>query len=343
MSLTRLLNFFHFLGQFFPPDHSWSYLKNLGEPVMQTVAMGIGAICVAAIIAFPLGIIIGSRLPGWQVVYAALAAVRSIPDLTMAILCVVLVGLGLGAGLVALIIYYSAAMGKLFGEMFLSADPAPLDALRATGASRLSLAGFGLIPLKLRDTVSYSVYELESAMRCAIIVGAVGAGGLGTELVGAINNFEYPRVTTLVLVMVLLIAVMDRFCWLVKKVPAVALVLVPAAIASLIYCWPHYFAPQHAREVLTQAWPPVLESKQIHALPVLILQTLGMAAGGTLCAAAVAIPLSVLAARNVAAPKIIVMGARRFLDLSRAIPEVIWGYLLIMFIQQGMLVGIAAL
>ena len=343
MSLTRFLDFLHFLAQFFPPDHSWSYLKYLGEPILQTIAMGVGSIFIAALIAFPLGVIIGTKMPGWRIVYAALAAVRSIPDLTMAILCVVIVGIGLGAGLIALILYYSAAMGKLFGEMFLSADPAPLDALRATGASRLSLAGFGLIPLKLNDTISYSVYELESAMRCAVIVGAAGAGGLGTELVGSINNFDYQRVTTLILVIVLLITLMDRFCWLVKKIPVVAIVLVPAAIWSVIYCWPHFFAAQHAREVFTGMWPPKLNAKEVHALPVLILQTLGMAAGGTFFAAMVALPCSVMAARGVAAPRLIIMAIRRVLDLARAIPEVIWGLLLIMFIRTGMVVGIIAL
>ncbi len=136
-------------------------------------------------------------MPGWRLLYSALAVVRSIPDLTLAIFCVILVGLGPGAGMITLVVYYAVAMAKVFGEIFLSADPRPLDALRSTGASRISLAAFGLIPLKLSDVLSYGIYELESAIRASVIVGAVGAGGIGAELVGSLNNFDYHRVTTL--------------------------------------------------------------------------------------------------------------------------------------------------
>jgi phosphonate transport system permease protein len=342
LNFERIASFFRFLGQFFPPDFSSHYLYALRVPIAETLAIAVAAIFMAVLVALPLGIVIGTRMPGWRVLYAVLAAVRSIPDLTMAIFCVIVVGLGAGAGMVALVVYYSVAMAKVFGEIFLSADPRPLDALRATGASRISLAAFGLIPIKLGDVFTYGVYELESAIRASVIVGAVGAGGIGAEIVGSLNDFDYRRVSTLIIVLVVLIVVVDRFCWLARRFPAVLAVLPPAGIVSLIYCWPELFAFRHAIHTFASMLPPSLSSAQKHELPSLILQTLGMAAGGTACAAILGVLVAPAAARGIA-PWIVVQAVRRVLEFARAIPEVVWGLILVTFIGVGPWAGMAAL
>jgi phosphonate transport system permease protein len=347
LTAGRITAFFHFLRQFFPPDLTPHYLSyvfapNRNGPIVQTLSMALAGIFLAVVIAFPLGIVIGARMPGWRVLYAVLGMVRSIPDLTLAIFCVILVGLGTGAGMITLVVYYAVAMAKVFGEIFLSADPRPLDALRATGASRLSIASFGLVPLKLGDVLTYGVYELESAIRASVIVGAVGAGGIGTELVGSLNEFDYRRVTTLVLALVLLIVLVDRFCWLVRRHPIALAVLPPAGLISLVYCWPRLFAFQHALYTFSRMMPPHLRPVQVHALPVLILQTLAIAAGGTLCAAIVALIASPAAARGIA-PRIVVQITRRLQDFARAVPEVVWGLLLVAFLGVGPWAGGAAL
>jgi phosphonate transport system permease protein len=342
LAFGRIAAFFHFIGQFFPPDLSWHYLSYLGTPIAETLAMAAGSIFVAVLVAIPLSLVIGTRMPGSGLLYAALAAIRSIPDLTMAIFCVILVGLGRGAGLVALIIYYSAAMAKVFGEIFLAADPRPLDALRATGASRISLAAFGLIPLKLSDAFSYGLYELESAMRASVIVGAVGAGGIGTELIGSLNAFEYRRITTLILVLVALIILVDRFCWLVRRHPGALLVLPPAGIASVVFCWPQILAIHHAVDAFSKMLPPHLAASEWNRVPALVIQTLGIAAGGTLVAAVLAVIVSPATTRGIA-PGLVVMCVRRVLDLARAVPEIVWGLLFVTFVVGGPWAGIFAL
>ncbi len=131
---------FTLLRQFFPPELSASYLKAALTPLEQTIAMAAGGILIAVVIGMITGIWVGAGLPGHRGIYAALASVRSIPDLTLGILCVVVVGIGPAAGMLALAIFYSAAVGKIFADLFRSADRGPLQALRATGASRLSVA-----------------------------------------------------------------------------------------------------------------------------------------------------------------------------------------------------------
>lgn len=342
LGFDRIVSFFRFLGQFFPPELSRHYLSYLGQPIAETLGMAAAGIFLAAFIAFPLSIIIGTRMPGSRLLYAMLAAIRSIPDLTLAIFCVILVGIGRGAGLVTLVVYYAAAMAKVFGEIFLAADPRPLEALRATGAPRISLAAFGLVPLKLGDVLSYGVYELESAVRASVIVGAVAAGGIGTELVGELNAFEYRRVTTLIIVLVIMMMLVDRYCRLIRRHPMAICALPPVAVVSLFFCWPRLFAARHAVHTLARMWPPYLKPNDVHQLPTLILQTLGMAAGGTAFAVILGLLLSPAAARGIA-PVVVVQCTRRLLEIARAIPEIVWGLLFVTFVGIGPWAGVAAL
>ena len=342
LSLDRFTRFFHFLAQFFPPDFSWSYVSLLGQPILETLGIAAAGIFLAMLLAFPISIVIGARMPGSQALYAVLAAIRSIPDLTLAIFCVIIVGIGPGAGLATIVIYYGAAMAKVFGEIFRAADPRPLEALRATGASRISLAAFGLVPLKLADVFSFGVYEIECAVRASVIVGAVAAGGIGTELVGELNAFDYRRVATLVVVLLILMVLVDRYCRLVRRHPIAVLALPPAGIVSMFFFWPKLFAGRHAVETFARMWPPHLNAAELHDLPSLILQTLGMAAGGTMLACIFALIASPAAAKGIA-PGFIVFITRRLFEILRAIPEIVWGLLFVTFAGIGPGAGVIAL
>src|SRR5262249_56289567 len=114
-----------------------------------TLQMAAGAMFLALIIGLIISLIIGAGLPGSRVLYLLLTSMRSIPDLTLAILCVVLVGLGPAAGTLALTLFYTAALGKIFADLFSFADLMPIEALPATGATRRIVAAFGVFPLTL--------------------------------------------------------------------------------------------------------------------------------------------------------------------------------------------------
>ena len=171
------------LGSFFPPDFAPHYLVALIGPVLDSIGMTAGAMLIAYVLSLPLGLFIGLRGEGTGALHAVLSGIRAIPDLTLAIFGVIFFGVGPGAGMIAMAVFYTAAVAKIFGDLFRTADAAPLEALRATGASPVKIAVFGLLPLKLRDVLTYSSYEFESAIRASVIVGAVGGGGLGAELV----------------------------------------------------------------------------------------------------------------------------------------------------------------
>src|SRR5437764_2470537 len=335
-------SFFAQLRQFFPPDLSPSYLRAELAPVWQTAEIAAGGMLFALSFGLLLALIIGARLPGSRALYALLVAVRSIPDLTLAILCVVLVGLGPGAGLVAIATYYGAAMGKVAGDLFVSADPGPVESLSSTGAGRFTVAFYGLMPLRLKDLMTYGAYDIECAMRAAVIVGAVGAGGIGTELIGSINALDYQRTTTLVLLLILLIAVFDKLAWLVRRYPRLLVAFVVLGLYSAWDLRPRMFAFSHTVEVLRRMWPPQLSPEQIHALPRLAGETLLVAFAGTAMAMVFAFPLGAAAARNLS-PAVIHAPVRRLLEMLRAIPEVVWGLLFISAGVMGPRAGVIAL
>ncbi|HKF21850.1 MAG TPA: ABC transporter permease subunit [Candidatus Angelobacter sp.] len=336
--MHQLESLFSLLKPYFSPAYVWAERG----PLLETVEIAAGGMLFALAIGLALALIIGARLPGSRLLYSSLIALRSIPDLTLAIVCVMLVGLGPAAGMLAIAIYYGAAMGKVGGDLFLSADPGPVESLRATGARQLTVAFYGLLPLRLKDLLTYGAYDFECAMRAAVIVGAVGAGGLGTELVSAINQYDYGLITMLVTLLVLLIAVFDALAALVRKYPALLLAFTAGGAFSAWINRPRLFAFSHTAVVLTGMWPPHLLKEQVFTLPSLIGETLAIALGGTALAVVFALPLGALAARNLA-PAVFSFPARRLLEFLRAVPEVVWGLLLVCAAVIGPRAGMLAL
>jgi phosphonate transport system permease protein len=326
----------------FAPDVSSDYLRALVGPTIATLGMAAGGMLIACAAGLPLSLIVATRLPGSRALYEMLTALRAIPDLTLAILCVVVLGVGPAAGILALAIFYTAMLGKVFADLFLSAELGPLQALSATGASRISVALFGLIPLKLKDLVTHGCYSFECAVRAAVIVGAVGGGGLGTELVGTLNALDYHRTATLILVLVAIMAALDQLGWLIRRMPRLVLALVPAGAAALWMFRPRLFAISHAGAVLAGMFPPRLPLDALYRLPVLLGETLLVAMGGTVLAAAIALPLGFASARNFS-PGALRAVVRSALEVLRAVPEVVWGLVLVSLVGVGPKAGIIAL
>lgn len=198
------------------------------------------------------------------------------------------------------------------------------------------------MPLRLKDLLTYGAYDFECAMRASVIVGAVGAGGIGTELVGYINGIDYPHATTLILMLMALIAGFDLCALAVRKYPKLLLFFLAGGLYSAWDCRPQMFAWTHTTSRLQSMWPPRLSIDQVHVLPQIIGETLWIAFGGTAIAIVLAIPLGMAAARNLA-PAFLHFPVRRGLEGLRAIPEVIWGLLLVTTAGIGPRAGVFAI
>ncbi|HEV2963510.1 MAG TPA: ABC transporter permease subunit [Candidatus Angelobacter sp.] len=330
------------LRQWLPPEHSWSYVWGLHTPLFETLEIAAASMLIAIFLGLLLGLFIGARLPGFRALYALLTSFRALPDLTLALLCVISIGMGPATGILALAMFYTAAVGKIFADLFASAERAPVEALQSTGANRIMVALYGLLPLRRQDLLTSGGYEFESAIRASVVVGFVGAGGLGTELVGSLNQFKYHEATTMILLLVLLIALVDGLVWLVRRQPKLVLLLVVFGAAAAFANRPHIFYVRHALTTFAAMWPPKLAQNEFASLPKLIGETLAMAFGGTLLAIVCALPLGVAAARNIS-PSFVSFPIRRFLEGLRAIPEVVWGLILLGFAVWGPSMGVLAL
>jgi phosphonate transport system permease protein len=340
--MDGLLSSLSLLGSFFPPDLSPHYLLALVDPALESIGMTAGAMLLAIAFSFPLGIYIGVKAPGTGLLLAILSGLRAIPDLTLAIFCVIVVGIGPAAGMIALAIFYAAVLGKVFANLFVTAAIGPLEALRATGASRVQIAAFGLVPLKARDLLSYGSYEFESAVRASVIVGAVGGGGLGAELVGTLNSFDFHRATTLILVLIAMVGVIDQMNVRLRRHPAWLLALLPPAAYALWRFWPEHSSLAHAGGTIAAMFPPELEAEAWEKVPRLLVETGAMAFFGTALGIMIALPLGLLSARTFA-PPLVAIPVRRFLEAIRSVPEVVWGLVLVAIAGVGPVAGIIAL
>jgi phosphonate transport system permease protein len=332
------VNALSLLLSFFPPDLSPSYLLALLPPMMATIGLAFGAMFLAVCISLPLGLLAAIEAPGSRTLLSGLAALRAIPDLTLAVLCVVLFGIGPGAGLVALAIYYSAGVAKMFADILRTAPQGPLRALRAAGASRLQVALYGLLPLRRQDMISYGAYEFECALRSSVVVGAVGGGGIGSELVGSLQSFDFHRVATQIIVLAIVVAGFEAGAQRLKRRPAWLLALLPLGVVAVIAYGPRFFAFTHAVHVFAGMWPPVIPADGWAKLPRQILETIWIAAAGTGGALAFALVAGPASARNLA-PAWLAWPVRRLSELLRTIPEVVWALVLISVVGIGPVAG----
>jgi phosphonate transport system permease protein len=200
----------------------------------------------------------------------------------------------------------------------------------------------GMLPMKLKDLLSYGSYEFESAIRASVIVGAVGGGGLGAELVGTLNAFDFQRTATLILILITLVSLFDQFTVAIRRDPRWLVALLPPASYCLWCFWPTTSTLAHAATTFVGMFPPTLSAAAWHKVPGLFMETMEMALFGTALGAFAALPLGLLSARNLS-PIWLAAPVRRLLEALRAVPEVVWGLVLVAAAGVGPFAGTLAL
>jgi phosphonate transport system permease protein len=219
-----------FLATFLPPRHDAEFLSMLLQETWRTVAIATAGLALAALVAVPAALAVSARLSlsaisaqssrsgrmaaGPAVVRQtlrwALIALRSIPELVWALVFVRVVGLGPTAGVLAIGIAYGGMLGKVYAEILESSDPAATQALLRGGSGRLQAFAFGALPQCASELLSYTVYRWECAVRSSVVLGFVGAGGLGQALDNATKMFAGAEVSAILLVFIALVALSDR-------------------------------------------------------------------------------------------------------------------------------------
>ena len=226
-----------FVVGMFPPDLSHAFMGEVGSAVLETFAISIVGTLLAIVIAVPLafvatrtilfdGVLYARGDLGWRryprfILYATARAVlsllRTVPEIAWALIFVFAVGLGPFPGVLALGVHTAGVLGKLFGEALEDVAPQPIEALQACGASRLAVIAYGILPQALPQFLAYALYRWEVNIRAAMVLGFVGAGGLGRQIYVAMNLFLERRLLTLVLALYVIVTVVDIFSTLVRR------------------------------------------------------------------------------------------------------------------------------
>ncbi|MCT1685229.1 phosphonate ABC transporter, permease protein PhnE [Corynebacterium appendicis] len=205
-------NLLSFIGRMFPPE--WSAIPGLLPAILSTLLVAVWETFLAMILGTALALgaarnLFGSNIIVYGACRAVLSVLRALPDMIWALIFVAAVGLGPFPGVLALTVYSTGELGKLYAESAENIDPGPREAIDSTGATSLKTFRWAVVPQVLPEFVTYSLYRFESNVRHAFVLGLVGAGGIGFELNVAMRLYQYQRVGAILIVIVLTVALID--------------------------------------------------------------------------------------------------------------------------------------
>ena len=195
-----------------PPD--FSSFDSVLWPTLETLDIAIFGTVAGLILSVPLAVLAAANVtpsrPLYYIARGIIGFCRAVPDLVWALLFVTAVGLGPFPGGLALAVHSIGMMGRLFAETIEHMDMAPIDALSLTGARRLQVFTHGVLPSVLPSLLGISLYRLDENIRSSLVLGFVGAGGIGFQLLTAMNLFQYREVSLLLIIIFVIVLIAER-------------------------------------------------------------------------------------------------------------------------------------
>lgn len=206
-------------GEMMPPDFArW---RAWMRPLLDTLAMSIAGTAIAVALSVPLAFLAAvNTAPNPAVQYAArlvLNMLRAIPELIMGIIFVAAVGFGALPGVLALALHSVGMVGKFFSESIEHVDPKPIEAARAAGATELQVITRAILSQVLPQMADTTIYRWEYNFRASTVMGAVGAGGIGFELIGSLRLLDYPQVLAILICILVCVTVVDALGGLLRR------------------------------------------------------------------------------------------------------------------------------
>ena len=224
-----------FLAGFLPPATSAEFLGLLLTATLQTLAMATAGIALAWLLAVPLAFAMTPSLsvsrigPGNALrrgralrglVRLVLVFLRAIPEVVWALVFVRALGLGPAAGVLAIAITYAGMLGKVYAEILESGDTRPARALLEAGSGRVAALCYGLLPGAAQELASYSVHRWECAVRASVVMGFVGAGGLGQLMDQSMKMLNGGEASTILVTFLLLVLLADALSAALRRLLA---------------------------------------------------------------------------------------------------------------------------
>jgi phosphonate transport system permease protein len=206
-------------SEMIPPDFSrWQHWL---RPLLDTLAMSIAGTILAVILSLPLALLAAPNTTPFPALgYVArlvLSFLRSVPELILGIIFVAAVGFGALPGVLALALHSVGMVGKFYAEAIEHVDPRPLEAARAAGATRVQVITHAVLPQVLPQMADITIYRWEYHFRASTVLGIVGAGGIGFELIAALRLISYDQVAAILITILACVVVVDSLGAALRK------------------------------------------------------------------------------------------------------------------------------
>ncbi len=204
----------------FPPDFSGEIERGVIGKVFESVYIAWIGTMIAATISLPLAFLAATNVaPMWIRVPMRqfFNAIRAVPELIVAVVLLAVTGLGPWAGALAIGLHSVGTLGKLSTETIESADTGPIEAVEACGGRWISAMRWGVLPQVLPIIISYWLFRFEINIRASAVLGMIGAGGVGSELVQQLNFRNFPAVGAVLIFTVVVVLIIDTVSSAVRR------------------------------------------------------------------------------------------------------------------------------
>ncbi len=368
-----------FLAGFLPPETGGEFLGYLLRATLETLAIATAGIALAFALAVPLALLTTRALavaeigpgPGrrrsrlvFHALRALLTVLRGIPELVWALVFVRVFGLGPAAGVLALALTYGGMLAKVYAEILDAGDARPARAILAAGGGRLPALLYGLLPGAAQELTSYTVYRWECAVRASVVMGFVGAGGLGQLMDQAMKMLNGGEASTILLAFLALVLAADRLSGALRRRLGEAgtrgaaagvgaaggtfVLAVAAAVAASFAFLELGFGVLLTREsaalvgdFVAAFLPPDLTPAWLAKVGYGAVETLAISAVGTLLAVGGGFALALPAAGRYGAAA--ERTTRFALNALRSVPELVWATITALSVGLGPFAGVLAL
>ena len=217
---------------FFPLEYSKEFLDRTIENTFTTVSIATISIFISTLIALPMSVFCSNNLSTSTIFKnknkikgliryffrTNFLFLRSLPELIVALLLVRILGLGINAAILSIVITFTGFMTKVFIEIIDSSNCIPFENLTKSGAGKFKVFFYTTLPICSKEIISYIIFRWECAIRTSLILGIVGAGGLGQQMEFAIKMMNLNEVSTIVLVLIFLVYICDKLSNFIRKV-----------------------------------------------------------------------------------------------------------------------------
>ena len=207
------------LTEMFPPD--FTEVESWVRPMIDTIAMSIAGTALAIVLSLPLGVLAARNTSPNPTVYRIARSIlnifRSVPELIMGIVFVAAVGFGALPGVLALGLHSIGMVGKFFSEAIEHSHEAPVEAARAAGGNQIQIITHGILPQVIPQFADVAMYRWEYNFRASTVMGMVGAGGIGLELIASLRLMRYNECFAILLTILVMVTIVDALSSKLRK------------------------------------------------------------------------------------------------------------------------------